>query len=214
MSKITRPIPARIFQRKRLFSLLNRLRKQPVIWISGPPGCGKTTLVSSYIEARKIPCLWYQVDQGDADIATFFYYMGLAAKKASPRKRKSLPLFTPDYLEGIPTFTFRYFEELYSRLKTPSVLVFDNYHEVPLDSPLQDIILNGLSRIPEGMNVILISRSNPPPSLIRLRANHQMEVLGWNELRLTPEESSAIVRLRSKQKVPKEMIQHLHKTVD
>jgi ATP/maltotriose-dependent transcriptional regulator MalT len=41
-----------------------------------------------------------------------------------------------------------------------------------------------------------------------------MEMLGWNELRLTPEESSTIVRLRSKQKVPKETIQHLHKTVD
>ena len=94
MSKITRPIPVRVSQRKRLFRLLDRLRKQPIIWISGPPGCGKTTLVSSYIEARKIPCLWYQVDQGDEDIATFFYYMGLAAKKATPRKRKSLPLLT------------------------------------------------------------------------------------------------------------------------
>ncbi len=47
------------------------------------------------------------------------------------------------------------------------------------------MILNGLSNIPEGINVILISRSDPPPALIRLRANHQMEVLGWNDLRLS-----------------------------
>jgi LuxR family maltose regulon positive regulatory protein len=232
MSKVTRPILVGIYPRKRLFSLLNQMRKQPVIWVCGPPGCGKTTLVSSYIEARKIPCLWYQVDQGDADIATFFYYMGLAAKKAVPRKRKPLPLLTPEYLQGISTFTFRYFEELYSRLiplsppfnpPSPSlvkggkggfIIVFDNYQEVPTSSPFHEIILNGLSRIPEMINVILISRSDPPPALIRLHANHQMEMLGWNELRLTPEESSAIVRLRSKQKVPKETIQHLHKTVD
>ena len=71
MSKITRPILTGVFQRKRLFSLIDRLQKQPVIWVSGPPGCGKTTLVSSYLEARKIPCLWYQVDEGDADPATF-----------------------------------------------------------------------------------------------------------------------------------------------
>src|SRR4030043_552224 len=120
MSKITRPILTGVFQRKRLFSLIDRLRKQPVIWVSGPPGCGKTTLVSSYLEARKIPCLWYQVDEGDADPATFFYYLGQAAKRASPRKRKSLPLLTPEYLQGVPTFTYRYFEELCSRLNPPT----------------------------------------------------------------------------------------------
>jgi hypothetical protein len=120
MSKITRPILTGVFQRKRLFSLIDRLQKQPVIWVSGPPGCGKTTLVSSYLEARKIPCLWYQVDEGDADPATFFYYMGLAARKTSPRRRKPLPLLTPEYLQGIITFTQKYFEDLYSRLKVPS----------------------------------------------------------------------------------------------
>ncbi len=214
MSKIARPILAGVFPRKRLFGPLDRMRKQPVIWVSGPAGSGKTTLVSSYIETRKIPCLWYQIDAGDSDIATFFYYIGQAARKAAPRIRRPLPLLTPEYLQGIPAFTFRYFENLGDRLKIPSVLVFDNYQEVPEDSPLHDILLNGLSRIPEGINVILISRSEPPPALIRLRANNLMNILGRNELRLTQEESSAIVRLRSKQKLPKETIAHLHNTVD
>ena len=132
---------------------------------------------------ERCPCLWYQIDEGDADPATFFYYMGQAAKRASPRKRKPLPLLTPEYLQDIPTFTYRYFENLYDRLiptlakggKGGFVLVFDNYHEVPVDSPLHEIILNGLSRIPEGINMILISRSEPPPALIRLRANNLMK---------------------------------------
>lgn len=120
MSKITRPTLTGVFPRKRLFGLLDRLRKQPLIWISGPPGCGKTTLVASYIETRKLPCLWYQVDTGDADPATFFYYLGQAAKRASPQFRKPLPLLTPEYLQGIPIFTQRYFEELFRRLIPPS----------------------------------------------------------------------------------------------
>jgi ATP/maltotriose-dependent transcriptional regulator MalT len=229
-----------------------------VIWVSGPPGCGKTTLVSSYIEARKLPCLWYQIDEGDTDPATFFYYLGLAAKRAAPRKRKPLPLLTPEYLQGISTFTLRYFEELYDRLN-PSIpplkkggiggdltkggtrkdlakggtrkglrvhsplekggtggliIVLDNYHEVPANSSFHEIISNGLSRVPEGINVIMISRSEPPPALIRLRANHLMEVLGWDELRLTSDESKGIARLRAKQKLSKEAIQHLHTTAD
>jgi LuxR family transcriptional regulator, maltose regulon positive regulatory protein len=190
------------------------MRKRPVIWISGLPGSGKTTLVSSYIETRKIPCLWYQIDESDSDPATFFYYMGQAAKKASPRKRKPLPLLTPEYLQDIPTFTQRYFENLCGRLKVPSVLVLDNYQEVPSESPFHEVILNGLSRIPEKINAILISRTSPPPVLIRLQANNLMSILGWDELRLTLEESAGIVRLRSKQKLSRETVRHLNESTD
>jgi len=213
MSKVTRPILTGIFPRKRLFQLLDRMRKQPVIWVSGPPGCGKTTLVSSYIDTHKLPCLWYQIDAGDTDPATFFFYLGQAAKRASPRMRKSLPLLTPEYLQDVPTFTQRYFENLYARLKVHSVVAFDNYHEVPPDSLLHEIILNGLSRIPEGINMILISRSEPPSAFIRLRANHQMEVVGWDDLRLTFEESVGMVRLRSK-KLSRETVKHLNEMAD
>src|SRR4030042_7014548 len=227
MSKITRPILTEVLPRKRLFNLLDRMRKQPVIWVSGPPGCGKTTLVTSYLEARKIPCLWYQVDKADADPATFFYYLGQAAKNAAPRKRKPLPLLTREYLQGIPTFTLRYFENLFGRLNPPTtpriskggrkrgfVVVFDNYQEVAEDSPLHEILLNGLSRVPEGIHVILVSRKDPPPVFIRLRANDQMEVLGWNDLRLTLEESAGIINLPGKAKQFKETISRLHSATD
>jgi LuxR family maltose regulon positive regulatory protein len=214
MAKGSRPILARIFPRKRLFMLLDRIRKRPLIWISGPPGCGKTTAVISYLDARNLPCLWYQVDPGDADPATFFYYLGLAAKNTAPRKRKPLPLLTREYLQGIPTFTLGYFENLFARLKIPSVIVFDNYQEVPEDAPLHEILLNGLSRLPEGIRVFLISRKDPPPAFIRLRANDQMEVLGWNDLRLTIEESTGIIRLRAKTRQSKETISFLHGATD
>ncbi len=119
LAKVTRPVLTGVFPRERLFDQLDRMRERSVTWVSGPPGCGKTTLVTGYLEARGYPCLWYQVDEGDADPATFFYYLGLAAKKAAPRKRKPLPLLTPEYLSGISTFTLRYFENLYNRLKVP-----------------------------------------------------------------------------------------------
>jgi len=170
--------------------------------------------VASYLDARELSCLWYQIDQEDTDPATFFYYLGHAAKKAMPRKRKPLPLLTPEYLQGIPTFTLRYFEDLSNRLKIPSVLVFDNYHEVPIYSPFHEIIFNGLSRIPEGINVILISRHDPPSNLIQLRANQLMEMIGWDELRLSPEESSGLIRLRTQGKLSRETTQHLHNITD
>ncbi len=185
-----------------------------MIWITGPAGSGKTTLVSSYLDTNKLPCLWYQVDEGDSDIATFFSFMGMAAKKAAPRKRTPLPLLTPEYLQGVSTFTLRYFENLFSRFKIPHVFVFDNYHSVPADSNFHSVLSDGLSTIPDGMNVIIISRLDLPPALSRLHANALMGMLRWDELRLSLEESGGIVRLRKKGKTPKEMIQRLHDATD
>jgi len=71
-AKITRPHPRRVLPRTRLFRQLDQGCKRPLIWVTGPPGAGKTTLVSSYLDARKRRCLWYQIDAGDADAATFF----------------------------------------------------------------------------------------------------------------------------------------------
>ncbi|MBI5043848.1 MAG: hypothetical protein HZC10_08510 [Nitrospirae bacterium] len=46
-AKISRPETSGVFHRKRLFLLLDHARKHPVTWIAGPPGSGKTTLISS-----------------------------------------------------------------------------------------------------------------------------------------------------------------------
>ena len=50
----------------------------PVVWISGPAGAGKTTLLERYLNARGKRHIWYQIDERDDDIATLFYYLGLA----------------------------------------------------------------------------------------------------------------------------------------
>jgi ATP/maltotriose-dependent transcriptional regulator MalT/DNA-binding SARP family transcriptional activator len=214
IAKLTHPAVLRVFPRERLFALLDRKRQRPVIWVVGPPGSGKTTLLTSYLEARKVPCLWYQLDKADADPATFFYYLGQAAKRASPRKRKPLPHLTREYLQGIPTFSIHYFENLFERLMIPSIMVFDNYQEVPAESTFHEIILNGLYRIPQGVNIILISRSTLPPPFMTLRANGVMESIGWNELRLTLKESAGIIRLREKNGRTKDRVLHLHDTAD
>ena len=214
MGNVIRPVLRRVFPRERLFRLIDRMRDRPVIWVSGPPGCGKTTLVNSYLEARKVPCLWYQVEEADADAATFFYYLGQAGKRAGVIGQEPLPLLTPEYLQGLPTFALRYFENLYSRLSPPGVIVLDNYHRIPPGSSVHEIILNALSLIPEGLHFFFISRSDPPSDLIRIQADNLMEVLGWDKLRLTVEEAGEIIRLRSKKMPARREVIGLHRASD
>jgi len=79
-AKITRPEIKGLYCRERLFETLEQNLTCPVIWITGPAGSGKTALITSYVKARNIPCLWYKVDSNDLDQNFFFNYMGLALR--------------------------------------------------------------------------------------------------------------------------------------
>lgn len=204
-AKIARPTHSKPVQRQRLFDLLDQAAAKPVTWIAAPGGSGKSTLVASYLSTRTLPSLWYQCDAGDADLATFFYYMGLAAKQAAPRHKKSLPLLTPEYFAGIATFTRRYFESLYGRLvpravteATPGdfVIVLDNYQEVPLHAPFHEMIGTGVNCITAGIRLIILSRTTPPPTLARCQAGERIAMLDYDDLRFTLDEARQLIRDR------------------
>lgn len=221
-AKITPPILCGIQPRLRLFTLLAEGAGRPVTWISAPGGSGKTTLVKSWLdsmdEAEKRPLLWYNVDEGDGDPPTFFYYLGLAAKKASPRHKKPLPRLTPEYLLGIKTFTRNYFEDLYGRLVgrglLPATIVFDNFQDVPPDSRFHELMAQALDIVPEGIKIIIISRMDPPAGLIRLRANKRMHLIEWEDIRFTPEEAEEFISSHAKKELPREVMLELHRRAD
>lgn len=199
LAKTTRPSLSSVLPRERLFRRVDEARGATVLWLTGPPGSGKTTLVASWLESRGMEAIWYQVDRGDADPATFFYYMGEAGARASPARARPLLRLAPEYLADLGAFTRRYFRELFSRLEPRFALVLDGYHEVPPQSAFHEVVRDGLAEIPGGGCAIIVSRSDPPPQLVRLRANEQLLVLGWNDLRLSREESDAIVRMRGEE---------------
>ena len=72
LAKLTPPRLFNVSPRERLFRLLDELREHPAVWITGAPGAGKSALLASYLDARRLKAVWYNVDAGDRDPATFF----------------------------------------------------------------------------------------------------------------------------------------------
>jgi len=194
LAKLRRPRLHAATSREQLFARLDALRKQPLIWVSGPPGAGKTTLLASYLEARAIEGLWYQLDAGDLDLSTYFFYLGTAAKKLVG-DTAPLPLLTQDYAHDPSGFARRWFRQLFSRLEPPTLLVFDNYQEVA-ESALGNLLAAAIQDVPEGITLVIISRTTPSPAFARALAHGDIAVLGWDELRLRQEEAEALAAAR------------------
>jgi LuxR family maltose regulon positive regulatory protein len=192
LAKLTRPALAAAFGRTRLFELLDQHQHSPIVWLAGPPGAGKTTLVADYTARRGLNGLWYQIDRGDTDLASSFYYLTEAARAHG--RSAPLPPFEPSYLGNVEAFARGFFRELF-RSESP-YLVFDNYQDVLSDAIRQNIVLMAMNEVPEGGRIFVLSRTDPPPSFAALRARGRMSVVGWNELRLNAEECRGIATAR------------------
>jgi len=207
LAKLTRPATAATYSRMRLFEELDRPDAAPVVWVVGPPGSGKTTLIADYTATRRLQSLWYQVDRGDSDIASFFFYLAQALQ-AERRGGKPLPQFESAYAANVEVFARSYFRELYARLEHPCV-VFDNCQDVDARDPLYGVLRVAIDELPQGGRLFIISRLTPATGFARLRARGRLRLIGWAELRFTLDEAAGVAAVRNPGITPAE-IERLH----
>ena len=214
IAKLSMPRTAKGVIRPRLHALLDgAFQSTAAMWIVAPGGAGKTTLAATYIEEQKLPFLWYQMDKDDADPATFFYYLGLAAKQLQPTRDTFLPLLTTEYLHDIPGFTRRYFRHLFSLLPRETVVVLDNYQNIGDAPVLNELLHNAIGEVPESCKIIVISRRPPPQELVRLQVINALRVIVWEDLCLRYDETELIAN-RHCTGLSSKFIRTLHKLSD
>lgn len=198
LAKVTRPAFDRVYPRERLFAQLKAACQRPLVWVKGPPGSGKTTLVSSFLDTLDMPHVWYHVDEGDGDPASFFYYLRQAATGLKPEEGEALPALTREFADALGVFTRNFFREFYGLLPAESMIVLDNVHDAQDSEAFQLILKRACEELPFGINLCVISRSDPPGCLARAMASDKVSVLQWDDLRLTAEEAAGIAAMRDR----------------
>jgi ATP/maltotriose-dependent transcriptional regulator MalT/DNA-binding SARP family transcriptional activator len=190
-AKLARPSANGLIPRERLFARLDQTPASPITWVSGPGGAGKTSFVSTYVEARGLDCLWYQVDASDADLASATHYLRLAVAGFAGAP---LPAFTAADYAAFDLFARRFCEAFFARLTAPLVIVLDNYQEVARDARFHDLVVALLDHLPEHVRVVALSRAEPPPALAKWSLHPRFATIEWNEVQFLPDEAAALAR--------------------
>ena len=190
-AKLTRPAASGLVPRERLFERLDRSLQSKVVWITGPGGAGKTSLVSTFIEARGLDCIWYQVDGSDADLASFAHYLRLAVRD---HPGEPLPAFAAAHFVELEAFARRFFEAFFGRFAQPIVIVFDNYQDVPPDSRFHDLVVALLDHLSANARVVVLSRAEPPAALAKWSLHPGFTTIDWQAVQFSPAEATALAR--------------------
>jgi len=181
----TRPT---IVRRPRLTARLAEGLQRPLTLVSAPAGFGKTTLLSEWQatpEGRGNPLAWLSLDDGDNDPGRFWAYVmsalrtlpGLAGLPAEPDPSSPIDLLLAPLINGLESAA------------GPHVLVLDDYHVIE-SAAVHGAVSFLVEQLPAGMRLVILTRSDPPWPLARLRANGRIAELRAADLRFSPEEAT------------------------
>ncbi len=186
-----------MFDRERLFGLLDGASDAPALWLAAPPGAGKTTVAATWLRRRARPTLWMQLDADDADPATFMQSLDAlwSSLLAAPLQ---LPALRADDLTDLPAWLRRRLLHVLPLLPPRWSLVFDNHQELPAGSPLQDALARALVHLPAGVQWVFASREPPPTAFTGALAKQQLILIGAEPLRLDDAETRTLIRLHGR----------------
>lgn len=177
-----------IVRRPRLTARLEEGLRRPLTLVSAPAGFGKTTLLSEWSAARTGPALplaWLSLDGGDNDPGRFWTYVvsalrtlpGLGGLPAELDAGAPPEVLLAPLINGLDAAA------------VPFALVLDDYHAIT--APAVHTAVGFLvEHMPDGLRLVILTRSDPPWPLARLRANGQMSELRAADLRFTPDEAA------------------------
>jgi LuxR family maltose regulon positive regulatory protein len=183
------PVLPTVLTRPELLECLERGREVPLTLLSGPPGYGKTTLLSLWATYHPGSVAWLTLDENDNDLARFFQHLLASIQTIEPLTGRGITLRIergkPIPIESILTPVLN---ELAS-CELDLSLVLDDYHVIEAAS-IHSALTYLLEHAPPNLHLVIATRADPPLPLALMRGRGQLVELRAAELAFTPQEAS------------------------
>jgi hypothetical protein len=171
-NKLVPPQLRGLVARQRLFREIEQAPSRGIVWISAPPGAGKSSLVATWLYSGKSAAqhghaLWYRIDETDADPVIFFETLTLALAGLPDAPHGILPKLTPEALPDLKAFVRNWFKALLNnKARAPFLFAFDDLHRLPPESPVIEILGFLANALLPHDRLLCLSRENPPESFL------------------------------------------------
>jgi LuxR family transcriptional regulator, maltose regulon positive regulatory protein len=194
-TKLHQPRPARhLLARPRLLEHLSVALEARLWLVAAPAGYGKTSLISQWLAETRMPAAWLSLDEADSDPRRFFSYLVAALQGVAPGACPiTAALLTSERLPSPLVVADSLVDEL-GELPEGTTLVLDDYHLVDADA-LHQALLRLVEHLPQHIRLIVISRSDPPWPVARLRSRGLLSEVRGAALRFTTEETRSMLDL-------------------
>src|SRR5262245_6916487 len=185
--------PARpgIVPRTALVERVVAARPAAVVCVTAPPGYGKTTFLAQWARRAGPPPAWVSVDRGDNDTVALLTAAASALDRTEPIGPAVFRSLASPAASIAAAGVARISAALTSRTR-PFRLVID--HAELLDNPeCVDVIAELATRLPDGSQLAVATRSSPPLPTALLRSRRQLIEVGVADLAMNEHEAAALL---------------------
>jgi LuxR family maltose regulon positive regulatory protein len=174
--------------------LIERLARgdRPIVSVVAPAGYGKTTLLSQWAERNGQSFAWVSVDEADNDPKVLLSYVAEALDAVEPISGRVFDALASP-VSSVPGSVVPRLGSAFSSMTSPVVLVLDDVHLLH-DFECRAALSVLADHVPGGSRLALAGRADPPLRIARLRAEGKILEIGPDDLSLTREEASSLLR--------------------
>ncbi len=188
------PLPPRRVHRPRLVRKLEggRAAGRPIALVSAPAGAGKTTAVLEWLERQDRPVAWLSLDPTDDEPGRFLTYLVAALQRIDPALCRELEgLLRAGQLPPTEVVVATLVRDVLA-LQVRFVLVLDDL-QVVRDPAVTGLLAQLAAHPPAGLELVLLTREDPPLPLALLRANNRLTEVRDADLRFRADEAGAFL---------------------
>ena len=194
-SKLNIPaLSSDLITRPRLFKKLENKSAVPLILLSAPAGFGKSVLVSQWIKEKEGANAWLNLDDSMNDTAIFLSYLGESLNNCSSRKREVLINLHKEYTLLSWEAIIETIVNAGTELEEQTRLILDDYHLIT-NQEIHQLVEVLIREEIRNLQIIIISRWDPPFQLRELRLYQKMYEIRMSDLRFEKEEVIELLAL-------------------